>query len=369
MPDTFQLQPDTLHQWTCQLFEAARSSPTEAKLAADHLVAANLAGHDSHGVGMAPRYVSSALNNELQPNQTAKLVVDAGAMLLVDGLRGMGPAVAYQAMNHAIERAKQFGVAAMGLRNAHHIGRIGHWAEQAVAQGLVSIHFTNALSSGAMVAPYGGSEARFLTNPFTVGIPMPDGNDIVLDFATSAIAHGKVRVAHNKKSKVPMGFLIDAQGQPSDDPGVMFPPAGEAMGALVTFAEHKGHALAMVCELLGAALTGGETTYPENYPKQFGIWNNMFALVFDPAKLQTQARFAQESKTFIDWVKSAKLSASGSANGGVMMPGDPERRTRQLRARGIPIDAGTMQQLDDAAKAVNQRYGTALGPLSKLAFA
>jgi hydroxycarboxylate dehydrogenase B len=207
-----------------------------------------------------------------------------------------------------------------------------------------------------------------------VGIPRPNGDSIVLDFATSALAHGKVRVAHNKGVKVPFGSLIDAHGQPTDDPGVMFPAAGQedTLGALVTFAEHKGYALAMVCELLGAALTGGETTQPHNYPDQYGIWNNMFTLVLDPAKLGTQGRFASEAQSFIDWVKSARLSSAGEAMGGIMMPGDPERKMRLQRAQHVPIDAGTMQQMDAAAAAINARNrqasnASALAPLSTLA--
>lgn len=368
MADTFNIRPQDLHAWTAALFEAAGSSATEAQLTADHLVGANLSGHDSHGVGMAPRYVQSLLNDELQLNQTIGVVADTGAMLVIDGKRGMGPSMAYQTMNLAIERARQHGVVAVGLRNAHHIGRIGHWAEQAVAAGMISVHFTNALSSQAAVSPFGGAEGRFVTNPFTVGMQGPDGLPIVLDFATSAIAHGKVRVAFNKGEAVPPGALIDNQGQPTTDPGVMFPSdKSQALGALVTFGEHKGYALAMVCELLGAALTGGETTQPKNYPRQYGVWNNMFTLVFDPAKLGTQARFASEAQSFIDWVKSARLSAVGQANGGILMPGDPERRMRQARAKGVPVDAGTMQQLDDAARSINARKGSALQPLSALA--
>jgi hydroxycarboxylate dehydrogenase B len=369
MADYLSVNTPALHQWVVNLFERAGSSMLEAKLTADHLVGANLAGHDSHGVGMAPRYVNSFLNGELQLNQTVSIAADTGSMLVVDGKRGMGPSVAFQTMDLAIERARQHGVVAVGLRNAHHIGRIGHWAEKAVAAGMISVHFTNALSRPAMVAPFGGAEGRFVTNPFTVGIPRPNGDPIVLDFATSALAHGKVRVAHNKKVKVPMGSLIDAQGNPSDDPGVMFPGPGkeDSLGALVTFAEHKGYALAMVCELLGAALTGGETTQPDNYPKQFGIWNNMFTLVLDPKKLGTQTRFETEAASFVEWVKSAKLSAAGEAMGGIMMPGDPERKMRIARAKSIPIDAGTMAQLDDAAAAVSARTGSKLPVLSSLA--
>jgi uncharacterized oxidoreductase len=255
----------------------------------------------------------------------------------------------------------------MGLKDSHHIGRVGHWAEQACAAGLVSIHFTNVNAAGALVAPWGGSQARFLTNPFTVGIPRADGPPVVLDFATSAIAGGKVRVAHNKGTKVPPGALIDAEGRPTDDPGVMFTADPAARGAQLPFAEHKGYALAMVCELLGAALTGGETMRPANRNMKYAVWNNMLALVFDPARMGSGDRFEQEARGFVEWVQSARLSEAGRELGGILMPGDPERRSRTARAAGIPIDAGTMAQLDEAAASVAERFGSSPGALSRLA--
>lgn len=360
------IAPDTLHRWIVDFWLAAGSSPREAQLTADHLVAANLTGHDSHGVGMVPRYVNSFLNGELQLNREIAIAQDSGNIVTVDGLRGMGQSVTHQAMELAIGRARESGVCVLGLKNSHHLGRVGHWAEQANAAGLVSVHFTNAVSSGAMVAPHGGAQARFLTNPFTVGIPRANGEPFVLDFATSAIAQGKVRVAYNQRVPVPDGCLIDAQGRPTNDPAVMFEPAdGEEgrLGALRTFAAHKGYALAMVCELLGAAITGGETSVPENYPPKHAIWNNMLAIVFDPARMDTGAHFERQVREFVDWVESAALADGSDA---VLMPGDPERISRQTRARAVPIDAGTMAQVDEAARQIAQARGGSPGPLSAL---
>ena len=353
-----------LHSWTAALWRAAGSNEREAALTADHLVGANLAGHDSHGVGMVPRYVKSLLAGELQLNQTVEIVHDAVTLLTVDGRRGLGQSVAFQAMELAIGRARQHGVCVLGLRNAHHIGRVGHWAEQAAAAGLVSIHFTNAVATPAMVAPWGGAQARFLTNPFTVAIPRPGGEPVLLDFATSAIAHGKVRVAYNRKERVPGACLIDAQGRPTDDPAVMFEPEGGPHGALVPFGAHKGYALAMVCELLGAALIGGGTTRPEHMKMTHAIWNNMLAIVFDPSRLGAGGTFEAEARAFVEWVESAPLSGAVES---ILMPGDPERQSRRKRAEAIPIDGGTLAQLDQAAQAVERATGKSPGPLSALA--
>jgi uncharacterized oxidoreductase len=140
-------------------------------LTADHLVQANLSGHDSHGVGMVPRYVLSWQADALQLNQSVRVVHDGGSLLNLDGQCGMGQAVAEEAMALAITRAQQHGVCILGLHHSHHIGRVGHWAEQACRAGLIAIHFVNVLSS-ALVAPWGGRQARFGTNPFTIGVPV-----------------------------------------------------------------------------------------------------------------------------------------------------------------------------------------------------
>jgi uncharacterized oxidoreductase len=351
-----------LHRWVTELWLAAGSEAREATLTADHLVGANLAGHDSHGVGMVPRYVNSWLANELQLNQHVSVAQDSGTMLTLDGQRGMGQAVTHQAMELAIERAREHGVCVMGLKHSHHLGRVGHWAEQSIAAGLVSVHFVNAVSK-PVVAPHGGAQGRFLTNPFTVGVPVPGREPILLDFATSAVAIGKVRVAHNKQVKVPAGSLIDQNGAYTDDPGVMFPPAGTPTGALVPFGGHKGYALAMVCELLGAALTGGDTTRPAHSTMKHAIWNNMLTIVFDPQRMGTADVFGNEFNAFVDWVQSAPLQEGNEA---ILMPGDTERATRKARAKAVPIDGGTLKQMDEAAAAVQRTRGTSPGPLSAL---
>lgn len=359
MPERF-VHPDALHDWVSALWRAAGSNADEARLTADMLVGANLAGHDSHGVGMVPRYVKSWQANELQLNQQLLELGRSGSVLRVDGRRGMGPVMAHEAMRRAISIAQTDGVCVLGLRHAHHIGRIGQWAEQAVAAGLVSVHFVNAVNK-PVVAPHGGSQARFVTNPFAVGIPVPGREPLVLDFATSAIAMGKVRVAHNKGVEVPAGALIDARGEPTQDPGVMFPPAGGAAGALLPFAAHKGYALAMVCEVLGAALTGGETTRPAHTTMQHGVWNNMLAIVFDPQRLNGESAFGAEVEAFVDWVRSAAL-APGAAE--IQVPGDPERAARRARAEAISIDTETLAELDQAAVSVAAATGRAVEVLS-----
>ncbi|UCE31151.1 MAG: malate/lactate/ureidoglycolate dehydrogenase, partial [Burkholderiales bacterium] len=276
-----------------------------------------------------------------------EIVVDHGSMVVADGCRGLGQSVAHQAMSVAIERVREHGLVLLGLRNAHHIGRVGHWAEMAIGAGLVSVHFVSAFTP-PRVAPHAGRDARFATNPFTVGIPRRGRPPLLLDWATSAIAQGKVRIAYNSGRPVPAGALLDAEGRPRVDPAVMFEPP---LGALLPMAGHKGFGLAIVNELLSAALLGGEPLHDLRPLPRHAIWNNMLAIVLDPARLGDLDAFEREAAAYEDWVRSSRIAEGFDA---IRMPGEPEREARSARAAGIAIDARTMAQLDWAADAVDR---------------
>lgn len=346
------LQATELRRIGADVLRAAGSSAEEAATVADNLVLANLSGHDSHGVGMIPRYVDAVLEGGLKPNTAARVTLDAGAMITVDGGRGYGQVVGEQAMTLAMARARQGGSCVLALSNAHHLGRIGHFAEMAVAQGLVSIHFVNVLSR-PVVAPWGGGDGRFGTNPFCVGIPLAGKPPFVLDFATSRVAQGKMRVAHNEGRQVDAGYLIDEKGQPTTDPGVVVVPQPNGLfGALMTFGEHKGYGMAVACELLGGALTGSGTWHrPADASR--AVLNGMFAIVVDPQRLGTRDAFEQESKAFVDWLRQ-----SPSATGGVRLAGEPEREARERREReGVALDAATWAEIVGAGAKVGARIG------------
>lgn len=352
------LPTEQTRHWVQTLFRTAGSSEQEAKLTADHLIGANLAGHDSHGVSMVWPYVRSLQANELQLNQKISVVTDTDSLLVVDGNRGIGQSIAYQTMQLAIERARKMGVVIVGLKNTHHIGRVGHWAEMAIAANLASIHFTNVVSR-AIVAPHGGNQSRFGTNPLTVGLPRKSGPPILLDFATSAVAVGKIRVAYNRKGQAPVGALVDHEGKPTTNPATMYE---EPMGALLTAAGHKGYALAMVCDLLGSALFGGVTPMPQRL-RVPGVYNNMLAIVFDPTRFGAGEHFEQEANAFIDYVQSSRRSDPDKP---IEMPGDAERRYRRERAQSLPVDTGTLKTMDDAARAINEMRGAVLPLASSL---
>ena len=325
---------------------AAGSSAEEADKVAANLVMANLSGHDSHGVGMLPRYVDAVLEGGLTPNASVQTVLDAGALLSLNGQRGYGQVIGEQAMALGMARAKTHGSCIVALAESHHLGRIGHFAEMAVAQGLVSLHFVN-VKSRAVVAPWGGSDGRFGTNPCCIGIPLKDQPPFVLDFATSRVAQGKMRVAHNQGKAVAPGLLMDEYGQPTTDPGVVVvPQANGLFGALMPFGEHKGYGLAMACELLGGALTGGGTWHSPSMEGK-AIINSMLTVLIDPARLGTQAAFDTEARAFVDWLRQSPPADGFDC---VQMAGEPERAMRLQRAQdGIAVDLQTWQEIALAA--------------------
>jgi hydroxycarboxylate dehydrogenase B len=318
------------------------SDPAETAAVADNLIEANLKGHDSHGIGMLPRYADSYLEGGLRPNAKLSIELDAGALLRLDGHAGFGQVIGAQAMALGIERARQHGTAIVALGNAHHLGRIGAWAEQAAAAGLVSLHLVNVVAR-PVVAPHGGIRAGFGTNPFTAGVPLPGRPPLILDFATSMIAQGKTRVAYNKGERLAEGTVIDNQGRPSTDPrwSVIDPP-----GAILTFGQHKGYGLAVLSELLGGALAAGMVGHREDGSRK-RILNGMLSVLIDPAALDPQGRFEPESDAF---VQSLLSMPAREGFDGVRLAGEPERETEALRrSQGVPVDATTWQQILDAA--------------------
>jgi hydroxycarboxylate dehydrogenase B len=342
MAEALLFRPHSLQRAIEAIVAAGGSDALEAKLVAENLVMANLSGHDSHGIGMMPRYVEALLEGGLHPNRKLDVKLDAGSLLALDGRAGYGQSIGLQATRLAIERAKKHGVAIAALGNSHHLGRIGHWAEMAVAEGLVSIHFVN-VQSFARVAPFGGADRRFGTNPVCIGIPLAGEPPFVLDMATSAVAQGKLRVAHNKRAKIPLGWLIDEDGNPTDDPrwGVVAP-----LGAMTCFGEHKGYGLAVACELLGGALTGGGVTDYDN-KTQRRVLNGMLSIVIDPARLGTEQRLVSDSKSFLAWLRASR-AAPGHDH--VRIAGEPEREYRAKRERdGIPVDDETWKEIRAAA--------------------
>lgn len=337
----------SLRAVTRAILAQAGSETDEAAVVADHLVEAHLKGHPSHGVGMIPRYFEALRRDELRPNRTVTVVREDGPVLVVDGERAYGQSAARQATALAIRKARAEGIAMLALRNACHIGRVGTYGEMCAEAGLVSMHFVNVIGRTAIVAPFGGTDSRLSTNPVVFAIPATDRNPaFVLDMATSRIAMGKARVAMMKGEKLDYGNVLDAEGRPSQDPGVMW---ARPHGALLPLGEHKGYGLAMVCEFFAGMLTGGGTLQPEHQTSDTTT-NNMFAVLLDPARFVDPDYMKHEIDAMIAY---AKGSPPADPKKPVLVAGEPERLKRAaMLVDGIEIEENTWEALLAAAESV-----------------
>jgi len=346
---------ETLAGLVRDIFAAQGCSAAESGRIAQYLVAANLTGHDSHGVIRVPRYVAMLGRDEVRRDVTAEIVTDTPAFALVDGGYGFGQTVGPQAVRLGIDKALQGGVAIVGLRHSGHLGRIGEWAEMAAAAGLCSLHFVNVAGS-ELVAPFGGVERRFSTAPFAAGFLAPGRAPVILDFATSLVAEGKVLVAANGGKPLPEGSLIEPDGSLSQNPDTLYgPPAADGgrnaqngFGAIRAFGEHKGSGLALMCELLGGSLTGNGATEPD---RKFA--NGMFSLYLDPAQIDPSHVFDADMTRYLDWFQQAK-TIPGEA---ILTPGEPERLSRAKRAKsGVPLPDETWASIVAAARSVGVNH-------------
>jgi uncharacterized oxidoreductase len=337
---------DRLVALATRIFAAAGSAASEAALIAEHLVAANLAGHDSHGVIRIKKYVDWAKAGQVLPNRHVEVVADRGAALLLDGGFGYGQVIGREAMTLAAERAGRSGFAVAAIRNSGHLGRIGAWAEQLAAAGLVSFHFVNTSGYGILVAPHGGSDRRLSANPLAAGAPMPGRPPLILDIATSVVAEGKIQVARNRHERIAPGQVLDGAGRPTDDPEAFY---AQPPGAILPFGGHKGSGLSLFCEIIAGSLTGGFASNPAT-PTAGRLVNNMTSLVFDPAAFAGSDFFAADITRLAAW---ATASPPREPGGRVLLPGEVELATRRERtADGIPLDRETVAQIKAAATTV-----------------
>lgn len=346
------IDAEKLERFVADIFTRVGCSVAEGERIGKYLVGANLTGHDSHGVARVPRYVKWKQDGLLIADQVVKRVVDMPALTILDGQFGFGQTIAPQAVAIGIEKCKAAGLSAVGLRHSGHVGRVGEWAEMAAQAGVVSIHFVNVAGS-VLVAPFGGTDRRFSTAPVCVGIPREGQEPIILDFATSLVAEGKALVASLGGKPLPDDALIGPDGRVSGDPKLLYGDYGTSLardntkgaGAIRAFGEHKGSGLALMCELLGGALTGnGASTYEKRWSQ------GMFSIYVDPAQADPEQFFPAEVTRFIGFVKSARPA---QADMPVLVPGEPEMRIRKLRREnGVPLPDDTLAALTAAAKSV-----------------
>jgi uncharacterized oxidoreductase len=346
------INADKLRDFVRDTFIQAGCSDKEGLRLGESLVSANLSGHDSHGVVRVPRYLQWLADGDFVADRTLEVVIDLPSLAVVDGQYGFGQSMAQQAVDVGIKKAKETGVAVVALRNTGHVGRVGEWAEQAAAANIVSTHYVNAPAS-LLVAPFGSIDRRYSTAPYAAGIPRPGKEPIILDFATSVVAEGKVLVASQGGKPLPENALVSGDGVIGGDPHYLYgdyEPSGarnyrEGKGAIRAMGDHKGSGLAFMVEILGGSLTG------TGAPLEGRRWSNgMLSTYIDPEKIDPDGFFPADVERYLTFFKEARPIEPG---GEVLCPGEPELRARADRlANGIPISEETWTAIANAARKV-----------------
>jgi LDH2 family malate/lactate/ureidoglycolate dehydrogenase len=332
---------DDLRATGMAIFRAAGADPEPTSILVNHLIDANLAGHDSHGVQHIPGYVAMIEKGLIQPNARPTIERETAVSALVDGHWTFGQVSLRFAIDRAVAKVMESGVAVVGVVRCTHIGRLGTYSTIAAREGVFAMITTGCLQDATV--PYGGRKGVFGTNPFSYGFPAGDRPDIMIDFATSVIAGGKVDVALAKHEQLPPGCLLDKDGNPTTDPEAIYQG-----GMLLPFGGHKGSALATLSLLLSHILVPGSED-AETFPL-----SGTLIVAIDAGLFRDRAVVERETDGVIEKIKSVP-PASGFDE--VQVPGEPEVRAAQRRSReGIPVPDDTWA----AITATAQRLGVSV---------
>ena len=333
MVDVPIVAPARLEAIVRSLLIAAGASEANADCVAESLVSANLAGHDSHGVQKLPSYVRDIRKGSLQPAAEPRVTHESGSAAMIDGMATFGHVGARLSATLAIAKASVNGIGAVATTHCHHTGRLGRWTEMIADAGLVGIVMGAEGKPPYKVAPFGGTEGALATNPIACAVPRGEGQPpILLDYATSVVSIGKLQMARVPGDTVPPGWILDKRGHATTDLKDFFEG-----GTLLPFGGYKGYALAVIAELLAGGLSGADRA-PDD-----GRASCLFTLAIDPTLFRPRADFEAHVRTTVSRLKEVRPADAGAE---VLVPGEPETRSRQLRANGIPVSDASWQALE-----------------------
>ena len=328
-----------------RVLEGAGASAEESAVVARELQAANLVGHDSHGVMRLMQYVDYIEKGVIRPGEPLEILKEGAAFLLIDGRFNFGQVTASQALQLGMAKAREAGTATIFMRNCNHVGRLGSYTQQAAHRKFAAMMMVNGPASGG-VAPYGAIEGRMGTNPITIAAPWGDGS-LVLDMTSSATAEGKVRVARDKGVAVPEGQLIDAAGQPTTDPATYYADPAGAILPLGGNLGFKGYGLGVMIDVFGGMLSGFGICRTDLPPGTNGVW---MYLVEVSAFTDLDDYQALVTKYVAHIKSSRKLPGVDE----ILMPGEIElRRQEQRTADGVDVPEETWRQIGELASRLN----------------
>ena len=337
------LRPDDLLDVASRVLVTCGVPADDARLVADSLVRADLWGHQSHGVLRLPWYVDRIRSGTVRPVTDPEIVVDTGAVAVLDGRDGVGQVLAARAADEAVARAGRYGVAAVGVRNSNHFGTAAYFTRMAARAGCIGMLSTN--SSPAM-APWGGREKAVGSNPWSLATPAGHGRIGVMDVSNTVVARGKVYLARQHGTPIPEDWAISAEGRPPTDPD-------EALaGTILPMAGHKGYVISVMMDILSGVLTGsgfGSQVAGPYQSSRRSLAGHLFLALDVSAFMSAEEYSARVSELFAE-LKSVPLAAGAEE---IFYPGELEDRAEAKGlADGVDLPEQTVADLVRVAEQV-----------------
>jgi LDH2 family malate/lactate/ureidoglycolate dehydrogenase len=328
---------DHLMEIITQLLQALGAGDKEARLVAKIMVEADLRGIRTHGCAFLPLIAERCAHGLLNIPTKTELITDEGAIAHIDGNNGLGQVAAIEGMQISIDKARNHGVAIALIRNTNHIGFLGYYTLMAAAEGMIGICATNAAAS---VAPWGGAEPFFGSNPLSIAAPVAGGAPVVLDMSSSVVARGKIRRALRLNENIPAGWAFDETGRPTTD------PAEALKGTLLPIAGHKGSGLAFFIDLMCGLLSGSKygrdllTFHKPIGPTGVGA---MFMAV-DIGRFMPLGRFETLVNEYATAIRNSQKAVGVER---IFVPGEIEAdKADASKFQGIEVDSQIMEKIN-----------------------
>lgn len=335
---------EKLIKLSSKIFASAGVPVDEADIIAKSLVESNLTGHDSHGVIRVPQYVSMIKKGDIIPGAKVTTVNETPNTAVLDGNWGFGQVMARKAMEMAIEKATSNFVSTITMAKSNHVGRLGEYPVIAAEKNMIGMMMVNNHGGAQLMSPWGGIDRRLSPSPLSISLPTGTSDPVLLDITASVCAEGKVRIKKNRGETLPDGYIIDAQGNPSNDPKDLY---GTPPGAILPFGGvvgHKGYALGFVVDILAGALSGAGCSR-EGSPR-FG--NAFFINVINISALIPVEEFKKHVDGLIQYCKSSRKMPGVDQ---ILFPGEIEANEKKKRLQnGIYVEDETWNQIVKTAE-------------------
>lgn len=339
---------DELRKSVVKILKAFGENPQEAEWVADCLIKADMRGVSTHGIFLLRSIANRVRAGMLVLPTELEVIMNDGATALVDGKNGLGPVAGHKAMEICIEKAKQYGIGMVLIRNTNNIGSLAYYTQLAAEENMIALMSTNAAPS---MAPWGGSDSFIGTNPIAISIPTLQNFSFTADMASSVVARGKIRKASRQNIEIPDNWAIDKNGIPTTDPNEAL------MGTLLPMGGPKGSAIALAVDMIAGIMAGS----------RYGPDLKSFHVLEGPTGVGASCiaidinrfmEFDQFQNLLSDYINSAKRMNKANGFTEILMPGEIEYRNEQNSTeQGVYLDPQTVADFNELMNEIDKKIG------------